>query len=314
MGKKVKVSEKKVEYFARVEKLLTTYEKAFIVCGDNVGSSQLQQIRKSTRSNAVILFGKNTLIKKAIRGLIPANPHFEKLLPALKGNVGFVFTNGDLAEVRAVIMKNKVPAAAKAGAFAQCAVNVPAGNTGLEPGQTSFFQALNIPTRINKGTIEIINDVKLIKEDEKVGPSEAALLQKLNIKPFHYGLQIRTIYDRGTTYGPEILDITKADLVEFFRAGLRNVASIGLATGIPNKASMPHVMANAIKNVFAVSLATEYEVPQMAKMREYLKDPSKFATASAPTAAPVATKAAAPVAKAPEPEPEQDYGMGGLFD
>ena len=36
------------------------------------------------------------------------NPSLEKLLPHIKGNVGFVFTNEDLSDVRDIIMSNRV--------------------------------------------------------------------------------------------------------------------------------------------------------------------------------------------------------------
>ena len=55
------------------------------------------------------------------------------------------------------------------------------------------LQALNIPTKINKGTVEIVSDVHLIKAGEKVGGSEATLLAKLGIKPFSYGLVIQQV-------------------------------------------------------------------------------------------------------------------------
>lgn len=45
-------------------------------------------------------------------------------------------------------------------------------------------QVLNIATKINKGTIEIVQDVQVCREGEKVGASEATLLSKLGIKPF----------------------------------------------------------------------------------------------------------------------------------
>ena len=50
----------------------------------------------------------------------------------------------------------QVEAPAKAGAVAPCDVVVPAQNTGLGPEKTSFFQALQIQTKISKGTIEIL--------------------------------------------------------------------------------------------------------------------------------------------------------------
>ena len=52
--------------------------------------------------------GKNTTIRKAIRGHLDQNPSLEKLLPHIKGNVGFVFTNEDLSDVRDIIMSNRV--------------------------------------------------------------------------------------------------------------------------------------------------------------------------------------------------------------
>ena len=45
------------------------------------------------------------------------------------GNVGFVFTNGDLKEIRDKILANRVAAPARAGAVAPDDVYVPAGNT-----------------------------------------------------------------------------------------------------------------------------------------------------------------------------------------
>ncbi len=81
-------------------------------------------------------------------------------------------------------------APARAGAIAPIDVLIPASNTGLGPEKTSFFQALSIATKISRGTIEMISEVHIIKFGEKVGASEAALLQMLKIFPFSYGLKI----------------------------------------------------------------------------------------------------------------------------
>lgn len=97
------------------------------------------------------------MMRKAIKGHIERNAALEKLLP--HGNVGFVFTRSDLVEVRDKLLENKVRAPARAGAIAPLSVIIPAQNTGLGPEKTSFFQALSIPTKISKGTIEIIVSV-----------------------------------------------------------------------------------------------------------------------------------------------------------
>uniref|UniRef100_A0A2I3LPW8 Large ribosomal subunit protein uL10 n=1 Tax=Papio anubis TaxID=9555 RepID=A0A2I3LPW8_PAPAN len=146
----------KSNYFLKIIQLLDDYPKCFIVGADNVGSKQMQQIRMSLRGKAVVLMGKNTMMRKAIRGHLENNPALEKLLPHIRGNVGFVFTKEDLTEIRDMLLANKVPAAARAGAIAPCEVTVPAQNTGLGPEKTSFFQALGITTKISRGTIEIL--------------------------------------------------------------------------------------------------------------------------------------------------------------
>jgi large subunit ribosomal protein LP0 len=60
------------------------------------------------------------------------------------------------------------------------------------------------------------NDVHILKEGDKVGASEATLLNMLNISPFSYGLAVQMVYDSGTIFEPKILDITPEDLFARF--------------------------------------------------------------------------------------------------
>lgn len=293
------------------------YPKCFIVGADNVGSRQMQSIRGSLRGQGVVLMGKNTMMRKAIRGHLENNAALEKILPHIKGNVGFVFTKGDLAEIRVKLVESKVRAPARAGAIAPLLVTIPAQNTGLGPEKTNFFQALSIPTKISKGTIEIINDVPILRPGDKVGASEATLLNMLNISPFSYGLQIEQVYDSGSVFSPEILDIKPEDLLAKFQAGVANLAAVSLQIGYPTTASAPHSIANGFKNLLAIAATTEVEFKEATTIKEYIKDPSKFAAAAAaPVAA--AAKPAAAEAKKPvkeESEEEEDDDMGfGLFE
>lgn len=317
-------SQWKAKYFIKIEQLISEYPKCFIVGVDNVGSKQMQTIRKSLRGEGVLLMGKNTMIRKAINGHLKTYPALEKLIPHIYGNVGFVFTKGDLTDIRGKILKNRVEAPAKAGAIAPCEVVLPAQNTGIGPEKTSFFQALSIPTKITKGTIEILNDVKLIKENDKVGASEAALLNMLKISPFTYGLVIKQVYDSGTVFEPSILDITDDDLRKKFLEGVTNIASVSLAIGYPNVASAPHMLVNGFKNLLAIAAETNVTFKEAETMKEFLADPSKLAAAlaaaaPAPAAAPAGgkkdDKKEAPKKEEKKEEKEEEEDMGfGLFD
>lgn len=304
----------KSNYFMKIIKLLDEYPRCLLVSADNVGSKQMQSIRASLRNEeaGLILFGKNTMMRKAIRGHLENNPQLEKLLPHLKGNIGFVFTKCDLSETREKVLKHRVAAPAKAGALAPLDVTVPKQNTGLGPEKTSFFQALNIQTKITKGTVEIMNDIKLVTAGERVGASEATLLNMLKISPFSYGLVVEQVYDSGTVFNPSVLDITDDDLRAKFMEGVANVAAVSLAIGYPTAASAPHSIVNGFKNLLAISVETDYTFKQAEMTKEYLADPSKFAVAAAPTSdAPKVVEEK----KKEESEEESDDDMGfGLFD
>ncbi|XP_010534676.1 PREDICTED: 60S acidic ribosomal protein P0-like [Tarenaya hassleriana] len=314
-------AEKKIAYDAKLCQLLDEYTQILIVAADNVGSNQLQSIRKGLRGDSIVLMGKNTMMKRSIRmhAEKTGNNAYLNLIPLLQGNVGLIFTKGDLKEVSEEVAKYKVGAPARVGLVAPIDVVVPPGNTGLDPSQTSFFQVLNIPTKINKGTVEIITPVELIKKGEKVGSSEAALLAKLGIRPFSYGLIVESVYDNGSVFSPEVLDLTEDDLMEKFAAGVSMVTALALAVSYPTLAAAPHMFINAYKNVLSVALATEYSFPQAEKVKEFLKDPSKFAVAAAPVAGNAGGAAPAAAAKEEEkkeePAEESDDDMGfSLFD
>ncbi|OIV89078.1 hypothetical protein TanjilG_28413 [Lupinus angustifolius] len=273
MAPKATKAEKKIAYDGKLCQLLDEFTQILVVNADNVGSTQLQNIRQGLRGDSVVLMGKNTMMKRSVRihAEKTGNQAFLNLIPLLVGNVGLIFTKGDLKEVSEEVAKYKVGAPARVGLVAPIDVVVPPGNTGLDPSQTSFFQVLNIPTKINKGTVEIITPVELIKKGDKVGSSEAALLAKLGIRPFSYGLVVLSVYDNGSVFNPEVLDLTEDDLLEKFAIGVSQITSLSLAISYPTLAAAPHAFVNAYKNVLSVAVATEYSYPQADEVKEYLK-------------------------------------------
>jgi len=290
-----------------------------IVSVDNVGSNQMQKIRVALRGQGTVLMGKNTIIRKVIREEAKTNPALLNLAPFIVGNIGFVFTNGDLNAVRKAITEHKVPAAARAGATAPTDVFVPPGPTGMDPGQTAFFQALNIATKIQKGSIEIINTVHLIKAGEKVTSSAVALLSKLDLKPFFYGMVVNHVFEDGFVYAAKVLDLTKEELFARFFRGVHKITALSLEIGYPTLVSLPQHFARAMEKLYALSLATEYEFEESKKLKDILANPGAFAAASAPSGggggsgggAKEAAKKEEPKEEEPEEEPME--AVGGLF-
>jgi len=66
VGRTKEVNEKKRTYVNSFNNLTEEYQKIVIFTCDNVGSTQLQSVRKELRGKGVVLMGKNTLMKKGI--------------------------------------------------------------------------------------------------------------------------------------------------------------------------------------------------------------------------------------------------------
>merc|ERR1712207_74154 len=151
------------------------------------------------------------------------------------------------------------------------------------------------------------NDTHLIQAGDKVTASQAALLQKLNIQPFTYGLVLKSVYDNGSVFDAKVLDVTDDVLAAKFANALSLLASVSLVIGYPTQASIPHSIANAFKAILSVTLGCDnYSFDKADVYREYLADPSKFASVSA---GPAGGETAAEVE-----EEEEEMDLGGGMD
>jgi large subunit ribosomal protein LP0 len=319
--------ENKYEFWQRLWRFTEEYPQALIVNADNVGSKQLQDIRRKLRGRAEVLFGKNTLLRAGLKYRMTKprkddedyeqrksswfpKPELQVLSDLCKLNIGLIFCKDNMNEVRDVINESRVPAEARPGSIAPIDVTIPAGPTGMDPSMTSFFQALEITTKIVKGQIEIVTDVPLLRKDTKVGNNEAVLLKKLNIRPFTYGLKLVTVYDNGSTYSPEALNFTPDQVSKFFLNGVSNIAALSLALGIPTQASVSHSVIAAFKNLVAIASDTSFSFKEGDAMLEAIKNPG-VAQAAAPTSAAPAAKAEAK--KEVKKEESEDSDVGGVM-
>lgn len=323
-ARQITISEEKQAYEEKLNSLMDKYSKILFVCVDNVRSQQIHDVRRELRGKALLVMGKKTLQAKIVKNRAEAEGASENdkkfhetsvELGLLTKNTGLLFTNAEINEVTAIMEKHRIQAPARAGAVAPCDVVVPAGNTGLEPTQTSFFQALNIATKITKGTVEIISDKKVLTVGDRVDTSTAALLQKLKISPFFYQVEILSVWDRGVLFTSDDLKITDAAVEKAMLEGISSVSALSLGAGIPTAASLPIVATEAFKNLLSAAIATGYSFTEFGA-EKIIADAREGKLAAAAPAAAAATTAAAPAAaaKAPvEEEDDDDFGMGGLF-
>jgi large subunit ribosomal protein LP0 len=310
---------KKQEYFDKLVELCVNTPNALLVCVDFVASKQMQDIRMELRGKAVVLMGKNTMIRKGLEMGHEKHPDagLDKLRASIYGNIGFIFaTNCTLDHIREVLGKHVRESAAKSGQIAKASLSLPSGPTGMDPSQTSFFQALNIGTKIVKGQIELVSEFQILKLGEKVSPSSAILLGKLGIRPFEYGMEVDQVFQDGSVFAAAVLDISEGVLIHKFMTGIANMAAFSRELGIPTEAGLPHAFGNAFRNIAALVADIDFTFKEVEEVKKFLADPTAYAAANPAAAAPSAGGAAAKVeTKAAvveeEEEEEVDFDLFG---
>lgn len=304
MSKGVETRQKKEAYAQKLKNLIETYKSILVVNLDNVGSQQMNTVRHKLRGRAVVLVGKNSTIRLILKQVLEENPKIESLISLVRGNIGFVFTNEDLKEINERVTEDRVNAPVKIGAISPVDVIIPAGGTGIDSAKTTFFQALGIATKVVKGAVEILSNVTVLKQGQKVGPSERALLNMMDISPFTYGLSTSHIYSDGSVFPASLLDISEEDVLKDINDAISNVAALSLGLGLPCAASAPHMIANAFMETVALALGADVCFKQAAQILEKIKNPGCV----------VEQEAAAPVEEAPAPQPEEESEEEMEFD
>jgi large subunit ribosomal protein LP0 len=208
--------------------------------------------------------------------------NIDKILSQLKGNTNIIFTNGDLGQVKAVLDNEVRPSPAKPGMIAPDDVWIPAGSTGLDPKQTSFFQNLSIQTKIVKAQIEIVAAKQVVFIGDKVDGTQAALLDKLKIYPFSYKMHVSKVLQNGSIFDAKVLDLSTDAILAKFKKCCGVQASLSLGAGFPTSASAPHSLLNGFKNLVAASAASGYEFPQGKALLDAAKNAPAAGAATGP--------------------------------
>ncbi|XP_020259047.1 60S acidic ribosomal protein P0-1-like [Asparagus officinalis] len=104
-----------------------------------------------------------------------------------------------------------------------------------------------------------------------MGSSEVALLAKLGIRSFSYGLVVLPVCDNGSIFNQEVLNLIEDDLIDKFTADVFMVALLSLSLSYLTLAVALHIFIDAYKNVLAIAVDTEYTFIQVEGVSQRLK-------------------------------------------
>jgi large subunit ribosomal protein LP0 len=318
----VKNPQKKYKVYEKTQSFLNKFTTVLVCDIKDMPSNNIHKMRKQLRTlDSEVLCGKSTIIEKAVKDLIsggkfPSHLNTDtltKLADCLATHqLCIIFTNQDIGEITKVSDQFKLEKQSKVGAISPVEIILPAGPTGMDASQVDYFQNLRIQTKVVKNQLDIINPTKILSVGQKITLSEINLMNKFGIKPFHHKIKINNVIIGGKIFDSGILNLNAEIMKKALDRGIQNIAAFGLSSGISNKASAVHVVANSFRNIMGLAVGCGVEIKQVKGLLQAATEVKK---------APVVEKKEEPKKeekkdtkkKQPEPEPEEDDMPMGLF-
>ena len=224
-GKGRPVPKWKLEEVANLVALLEKYEFISLLRTEQIGSKQLQSIKKALRSTAIMHMARNTTMIRALELAAKKKKGLEKLIPFVEGSSAFAFTDISPFELNDLLQENKAKAPAKAGSISPMEILIEAGNTGFPPGPLiSELSQVGLKTRIKGGSIWITKDHAVVKAGDTVTREQALVLSRLGMEPYEIVLRITVAYDKGMILSAAVFEIKRADVVVNYTVGLKKAS------------------------------------------------------------------------------------------
>ncbi len=237
--------------------LMKKYPIVGIASIESLPAAQFQEIKAKVKDHAIIRVARKRLIKRAIE---EHRPELKGLEDYMEGPIALVFSDMNAFKLYNTIKKMKSRAPIKAGQVAPNDIIVPAGDTGLPPGPAlGDLKAAGINARIEGSTIKVVKDSLVAREGEVVSETVANALNKLGIKPVEIFLRIKAVYEDGTIFTPEVLDISEEETLTKIQTAYQRAFNLAVNAAYPTPAVMDVLISKAFSN--ARNLAVEIAFP-----------------------------------------------------
>lgn len=252
------VSEKKKQIASDIQRLIMEYPIIAAVDMENLPTPQLQQMRAQLRGKIELAMTKRRVMKHAINEIKDKKENVEQLIPHLKGMPALIFTKENPFSLFKTLKKSRTSAPAKPGQIAPFDIKIPKGPTSFAPGPIiGELAQLGIKSGVEGGKLVIKEDSIVVKEGQKISAKTAEILTRLGVEPMEVGLNIMAVYEDGSVFKKEVLDINE----EQFKVNLQKAASwsFNLAINIayPTKETIRVLISKAFNDAKALGLSRE---------------------------------------------------------
>ena len=247
------VADWKKEKVAELEDLTNSHEIIGIVNLADIPAKQLQTMRKSLGDNAILKMSRKNFIKIALEN--SDKEEVEGLADYLEGQPAMVFTKMNPFKLFKILEDSKTEAPAKAGSIAPADIVVPAGDTSFPPGPIlGELQQVGIPAKIDKGSIAVTDDAKIVDEGEEIPKAVADILTKLEIHPMEVGIDLLAVCEGDTIYTADVLAIDEEETIQTLANAYQSAINLSVYAGILNSESAPLLIQKAARDALNLAI------------------------------------------------------------
>jgi large subunit ribosomal protein L10 len=278
---------------AEITSLLTHYKIIGVLDIGGIPGPQLQQMRGNIRKKATIRSAKNTLILKALDEAEKSVKGISQLKEMVSGQAAVIVTDVNPFALFKEIKATRTNAPAKGGETAAHDIEVQAGETPFKPGPiVGELQKAGIPAAIQEGKVVIKSDKVLVHEGEKISKELAQMLSRLEIYPIELGLNLHAVFENGSIYRPDVLDIDMDRFMGQLRTASLGAIGIAMETGWVNATTIRPLLTKAYRSAF--TLAVEKNIYTKETMAQLLAKAHALMLSVSSQAKPVSTEGEKP--------------------
>jgi large subunit ribosomal protein L10 len=249
------VAEWKFDEVKQIADLITKSKVVGIVEVGGIPAPQMQQMRKSLHGVATIRSAKNSLLNLALDEAEKQMKGISELKGLVNGQAAIITTDMNPFKLFAKIKESRTNAPAKGGEKVSHDIEIKAGDTPFKPGPiVGELQKVGIPAAIQEGRVVIKTDKVLVPAGEKIKPDVAQMLTRLEIFPIEIGIGLNGVFENGTVFKPETLDINIDEFIVKMGQASGNAFILALEVGWANKQTIRPLIMKAYNNAVIVAI------------------------------------------------------------
>jgi len=234
---------------------ITNKKVVGIVGVGGIPAPQMQKMRKNLREVGTIRSARNTLLSKALDDAEKKVKGISDLKKSISGQSAIIATDANPFKLFAQIKATKTMAPARGGETASYDIEIKAGDTPFKPGPiVGELQKVGIPAAIQEGRVVIKSDKLIIKAGDKIPADVALMLTRLEIFPIEIRMSLHAVFEDGSIYAPDVLDINIDEFLGKIRQASLNSLSLAMETGWANKFTIKPMIMKAYLNSFKLAI------------------------------------------------------------